>query len=303
VNEGLINQIAVFFLLAGAGYAARRLKVITGQLRLGLSALIMQVALPSAILEASQKPAEASNTAVILTVLAGGAIYYVFAIPLSAGLARLFKLEKKKGIIFVMLAVFQNVAFMGYPIISIFLPEQGVFFASFFVMLYNAVFFTYGTQRMSGKRVSLRSVLNPAVVATLLMALFYLAQIKFPAPVSGALGLLGGLSTPLSMLAIGAMLADMPIKEIFSAPILYLMAFLRLVAIPAAVFLALKALGIGGAAGTVLLVMSCLPSGNLIAIAAAREECEPELAAKGVLLSTLLFLLTVPCVAVLQQNL
>lgn len=300
--QALISQLVVIMLLAGAGYLARKLDIINQKVQLGLSAIVLNIAIPCSILSSANKPYDPAHLGSILGIVIGAVIYYVGCILIFTLLTKVIRLPKAQGTIFTLLAMFANVAFIGYPIISIFLPDSGVFFASFYVLVFNVFFFTYATAKTSGKaKLSPAAIFgNINTIAAALMIVLYVVQVRLPAPLQTTLELLGNLATPLSMLVIGSMLATIKIRQLFATPLLYLLSFLRLLLIPLITFGALKLLGISGTVATVLLIMSALPSASMTVMVAEQNKFEPEFATKGVLLSTILFVFTLPVVAVLH---
>lgn len=302
MTKELFNQILMIFLLAAVGYFGRKRNIITGELQFGLSSIVLNIALPCSIIASAAKPMDSESTGHIITILIGAVCYFVFTILLMTGITKLMRLPKSQAAITTLLVVFSNAAFIGYPVVSIFLPENGVFFNSFYLPVFNVLFFTYAIGRTSGNvKLSPKSIFgNINNIATVLMIVLYVLQFRLPAPVQSTLEMLGSLNTPLSMLVIGSMLATIPFRQLFTTPTLYLVAFLRLLALPALMFGVLKLLGIGGAPATVLLVTSGLPAGSMTVMLAEKDQCDPEYATKGVLLTTLLFFITVPFLAFLQ---
>ena len=297
----LINQIIVIFLLAAIGYIARKAKLMDDKIQSGVSGIVLYVGIPGSILASASKPLETAHFKSIGMILAGAALYYVLIIPITEGMAKAGRLERKKGVIFSTLIANPNVAFIGYPVISIFMPEDGVFFASFFVIVFNLCFFIYGLGRISGqKALSLKGIFNINAVAALLLVALYVLQIRVPDALQTTFELLGGISTPLSMLVIGSMLAGIPFRQLFTTHSLYVVSAMRLLVIPTIVFFVARWLALPTEVSTVLLIMCALPSAAAAVMAAERYNCEPVYASKGVLLSTLLFLVTIPYIAFLQ---
>lgn len=298
----LFGQIIIIFLLAGVGYVARKKDIINSQVQFGLSAIVLNIALPSSILASANKPFQAENLTEILIILMGAVCYFAFTILFMTLLVKTTRRPKEQGILSTLLVAFPNSAFIGYPLISIFLPETGIFFASFFNIIFNILFFTYGITITSGKtKISPAGIfLNINNIASVAMIILYLLQVKMPVPIQGTLEILGGLSTPLSMMVIGSMLATIRLRQLFATPMLYVVSLIRLLILPTLMFFALRLLGVGGVAGTVLLILTGLPSASMTVMAAEKNGMQPEYASKGVLLTTILFMATVPYLVFLQ---
>lgn len=294
----VLSKLAVIFMLIAAGYAARRTGVLNAQLQAGLSRLVLTVATPALVLSSAGVTYTSDRMRGILLVLGCATLYYLVSIPVSHLTARAAKLSDSRRRAFVALSVFANVAFLGYPIIRIFLPETGVFYSVFFNIMFQLVLFTYGTAMMSRQKLKNPAYLlrDPNILSALVMIVLFAFQVKLPAPVQETISILGGLCTPLSMLVIGSMLAAINIKELFRDGALYLMSAMRLLVFPAVALILLRLFGVGAELATVIVMMAAMPSGATIAIIGEQYHCEPEMCSKGIVLSTLLSLLTIPLV-------
>lgn len=299
----LMNQIIVFFLLVSVGFFARKRKLINDDIQVGLSGIVLNISIPAAIIAAADKPLELDKLHIIVYILFGAAIIMLNASFLSGFLMKRIHIQPREATLFSSMVTYPNVAFIGYPVIKIFMPEEGVFYASFFVLVFNLMFFMYGIRKISGIRLlTFKTIFGHInTLASLLMIVLYLLQIQFPSPVKNTLNLLGELSTPLSLMVMGSMLGCIALKELFNRPLLYLAATIKLLIIPSLVFAVIKLIQIPMEAATVLLVMSALPSASVVVISAEKYGYEPLFASKGTLLSTFLFLGTIFYVAFLQS--
>ena len=298
-------QIVMLLFLMAVGYAACKARVLTSSLQRGISNLVIHVALPASIIGSAKNMQDSGSTAEIATIFVGAVIYFVVAIVIMELGTRWLSIEHKQKVALRLMVVFTNCAFIGYPILSVFLPDNGVFYGSFFLLASHIALFTYALGITSGKSsVSFKSIVfNINNIASLCMLIMFLFGISLPIEMTRGLDLLGGLCTPLSMLVVGGMLASVKLKRVFTLPIAYLASLLRLIVIPSLVFLALRVLGIGGAAGTVLLLQSGMPCSGTVVMLAEKGDCAPETVANGAMLSTLLFMGTIAYLVFLQSML
>lgn len=303
MQSTLVTQILIILLLAAVGYIAWRKKVINQSVQTGLSSIVLNISVPASILAASNMPMEKEKLPSIFLTLVAAILFYSLSIVLFRFLARFTSLKEKERTIFSLLGVFQNAAFIGYPVLAIFMPEDGVFYGSFFVATFNILIYTYGISRVSGvRKFSFKTIFfNLANLASVGMLVLFFLQIKLPGFIQETLSLLGGLSTPLSMIVIGSMLASFPLRELFTTPSLYVITALRLFIIPTAVFFLLRALALPPEISTTTLIMSGLPCAATVAIIAEQYNCAQEYASKGVLLSTLFFVISLPYIAFLHS--
>jgi predicted permease len=291
MSQALVNQIIMIALLVAVGYAANKAGVLGDQTQRALSNIVINITIPAMILSSANMPYDPDTLDTILWILGGAIVYFPLAALLCTFLAKLLKLPQKRGATFICLIVFANVAFIGYPVIVTFLPEKGIFLTSFFVAVFNIVQFTYAQRLISNQKGSLRSILtNMPTIAAVLMLIFYIAQIKLPGALQNTLNTLGNMSTPLSILTIGSMLAGIRLREVFTTPLSWFITVMRLILIPTAIFAVLKLLPVPLESATVLLLVSALPSANTTALFALKYDSDYPLATQAILQSILLFM-------------
>lgn len=294
----VLGKLFVIFALIAVGYAARRKEILDAHLQMGLSRIVLVIAMPALVLSSANVSYSQDRMNNILIVFGCAVVYYLLGIPFSHLIARAIKLDGDRKRVFVSLTVFANVGFLGYPIISIFLPETGVFYAVFFNIVFQLCIFTYGTSMMARTKMQnpLKLLRDPNVLSAILMVLLFVLRIKLPVPVQETLSVLGGLCTPLSMLVIGSMLAQINLRELFTDTPLYVMSFLRLILMPAVGILVLKLAGVSTELATVIAIMLAMPAATTTAIFGEQYNCDPLMCSKGIVLSTLFSLVTIPII-------
>ncbi len=294
----VLGKLFVIFAMIAVGYAARRKGVLDAHLQMGLSHIVLVIAMPALVLSSASVSYTADRLNNILLVFGCALAYYLLSIPLSHLIARMLRLSDDRIRVFVNLTVFANVGFLGYPIISIFLPETGVFYSVFFNIVFQLFIFTYGSSLMARTKMQnpIKLLRDANVLSAIVMVLLFAFQIKLPAPVQETLSILGGLCTPLSMLVIGSMLAQINLKEMFTDLSLYIMTALRLLLIPAVGLVALRLFGASAEIATVVTIMLAMPAGTTVAIFGERYDCDPLMCSKGIVLSTLFSLVSIPII-------
>ena len=82
-------------------------------------------------------------------------------------------------------------------------------------------------------------MISPSSIGGTLALILAFFEFRFPEVPYEVLSMLGGTTTPLSMLIIGSSLAAIPLKEVFKGWRNYAFSVIRLVVVPAIVYLAL----------------------------------------------------------------
>ena len=105
-------------------------------------------------------------------------------------------------------------------------------------------------------------------------------------------------TTPISMLVIGAMLADIDVKHLFDFSTLYF-SFLRLVAYPLFLLVVLNIVGVDKLLTEILVLMTAMPCGSTCAILAQKYGYDYEYASKIIFVSSLFSIVTIPIISLL----
>lgn len=197
-------------------------------------------------------------------------------------------------------SVLGNVGFFGLPLVTALFPDDPTVacYSSVYVMTMNLLVFTVGVFMITGnkKYISLKSVLcNPTTIAILIAFPLFLLDFKLPSVILDPLVLLGRMTTPLCMFVLGMRLATVKFRSLFLRPFAYIACAMKLVAFPLVAYLCVAFLPfLSETFKACMLILSAAPSGAIILSLAELHECEQELAANVVLLTTLLSVVTVP---------
>ena len=202
-------------------------------------------------------------------------------------------------------SVLGNVGFMGMPIIASVFPDNPIVlcYSSINVMTMNLIVFTIGAFLITNdkKYVSPKSaLLNPTSIAILIALPLFLFEVKVPKAISDSVDLLGSMATPMCTFILGMRLSEASLKKIFTRLFVYITCLLKLVVFPVLAFLMVHWLPfLDESLKTTVVVLAMTPSGAIIESLAEIHECQQELAANVVLLTTILSIITIPLMTML----
>lgn len=186
---------------------------------------------------------------------------------------------------------FTNASFFGIPLVTGLLGEKYVFYINAFVMAFNILTWTVGIRLISGKTdFSLKRFLgNPQIFCIFIGLLFFIMEWKVPDVLLSVLNGLGSMNTPLAMILLGTYIASAPLSAVFTNRTGYLVSVIRLLIVPAAALLFLKAVYSPDAAmKTVMMICAAAPCGTMLAMLAQQYGSDYSYGAELVSLSTLL---------------
>jgi len=293
-----ISQLAVLFILLAVGYAGCKFNILNSDAGKVLTKLVLNITLPGTILGSAiggNLSIDGSETVFfMLFVLFAFFVYLVVAHPIARTLTK----DKSTRGLFTACIVFGNVAFMGLPVASAIFGPDAVFYVALFNIPFWIAIFSYGVLLVSGKRDSfqLKLLLNPVLISSVLVIPIALSDLRAPDIIVNALELTGSITTPASMLIIGVMLAQAPIKNVFTKWQLYPLAFVRLILLPILVWLIFRLFIADETILGVIVVLSAMPTASLAAMFAIEYDNNPITASSIVFLTTLLSGITVPLI-------
>ncbi len=308
-----LNQVFTLFLLIVAGYIVKKLNVVTEQIHREISSLVMNVALPAMIISSMNFQFSPEVLMKSGQMVIAAFVIYTCIILLSYPLTRLIGAKGNRRDIFQYVLVFSNVGYMGYPVINAVMGERGVFYTAIYNLAFTLLVWTFGVHLMTRNPVEgrgsevengllnqLKRVVNPNLIALAVGFILFLFSIELPAALSTTIKMIGDTTTPLSMMFIGFILADVSIKETISDVPVYLVSAMRLLLLPLAVLLGFRFFHITGDLLTVAFISTAMPAAANTAILAAVYDNDYQLGSKVIFVSTLLSILTLPVMILLM---
>ena len=295
----LTNLIPMGIIMA-IGVIARKLRLINDEISSGMTKVLINITLPSMLIMGMQRE--------FSTELLGGGLMvmtlFALQILLSCGLgllvAKLLKLPKDRRGAFGASLAFGNVGFMGIPMIVAIFGDESLFYVAMVQLPFTLLLFSLGTGIMAQKG-AVKSKFRPTTpfVAVLLGFVLFVAQLEIPDTIATTLNHLGGMTTPLSMLIIGAMIAKQKPKQLVGDKTVLVLAMLKLVALPVITWLALVMFLQDTLALGVLVILGALPTAVMVVICAKENAEASEYASKAVFVTTVLCLAALPLVSLI----
>ena len=151
--------------------------------------------------------------------------------------------------------------------------------------------------KLQGTVEIVKKIFNIGVIACIAAMLLYFLQTPVPSFLQAFITNLGNLTAPLSMMIIGASLAQMPLKELFLDKKLLLFSLVKLLLLPAVWMIMVNCVAEQEILRGVCLVMMATPAGSMTAMLAQQYGGDYETASRGVALTTVLSVITMPLLA------
>jgi len=270
---------------------------------LGMADLLVKVAMPSTIFISLMRPFSVMLLAeAFATLFITGAVYLLGG-AMGLLLARIMHATDGERHAWTFGLVLGNVGFMGIPLTLAVFGYEGLIYASMANASFNIIAFTIGVRIYAkdpprGRAVMLQVVRTPALIATFVGLLFFVTGLRLPSALENGVSLISGMTTPISLVLVGASVARRPLKEMLT-DIRFLPAVaLRLLVLPIVTLLVLR-LWVPELMLGVIVTLVAMPAAAATVIFAEQHQGDTTSAAKFVVVSTLLCIITVPLLSLL----
>lgn len=291
-------QLEIFLLIA-CGWILRKSGQLALSTRKQLTSMVLNLVLPASIIASFQI---GITTEILISCMA----VLVVSLLIQAGASLLNRfLWKKTGtepqqvcLKYGLMA--SNAGFMGMPIAQAVFGAQGLLYASIFLIPMRISMWSSGLS-MFAKSVTRKETLHkvlthPCIIAIEIgigVMLLQMAGIELPGFLNRTISAVASCNTALSMFVIGAILADVPFREMLDGKALYYSA-VRLLLMPALVYLGCSVSGIAPVAMGVCVVETAMPAASTMVMLAQTYDGDIRFASRLVFVSTLLSLFTLP---------
>ncbi len=273
-----------------------------------LSKLIMNVAMPVSIFVSVLKYLTLEK----LISLSGGLIYTFVAFALGYIVAFLsvkaFKVAPGRRGTVINTFVNANTIFIGLPLnIALFGDDALAYFLIYYITntisTWTLGVFLMTSDSKSGKKkqeshFDWKKLLPAPLLGFIVSVVFLIINIPLPSFVSSTLGYVGGLTTPLSLVYIGIVLAKAGIKTIRFDKDSIVALVGRFIVAPVLMFAVLKLMapGMVTAEYQTFMIQSATPALAVLPILANQGDGDIEFSTNIVTLSTVLFVIVIPII-------
>lgn len=292
----MINLQLMLFMLILIGVILKCKNILTDAGQKTLSNLVINIVLPCNIIESFLGDYDISESflktcIIALLISAGIQVFSTFIGKYVFG-----KFPTKKRNIFCYGLIVSNSSYIGIPVVDAIYGNLGVLYTSLFQIPVRLTMWTAGLALFTDvnkKDAYKKLIKHPCIIAIFIGVALMLLPVSLPTFIDNTLNSISKCTTPLSMIAIGAMFADSKLKQLLDPSILYY-CLIRLIAYPLLVLGMLKLLQIDALLTGVTTLLTAMPMAGTTAILADKYDYEPEFASQVIFVSTLLSIVTLP---------
>lgn len=294
--EALLKLQGTMFLFMIVGFFLRKKNYIPQETKTVLTELVLDIILPCNIITSFYMKFDSGILYAFITILII-AILVQFLSLLLANVA-----YKKYGDVYrkplQYATVCSNAGFLGTPIVQEVYGIIGVMYASIYLIPQRVFTWSVGLSFFTGKsdrRQMLKRILtNPCMVSVYFGIFLMITGLRPPGFLGQSVNLASGCLTPISMVLIGTILAEIiNVRGIIDVR-LALYSFIRLLVIPFFVWGTCKLFSIDKTMAGVSVILSGMPAPSATSYLSAKYSSDFIFATECVVFSTILSLFTTP---------
>jgi len=298
------NSLTALAICMAVGYICRKTNIINDTHTIGMTNLLVRIATPATMFMALYR-SEFSRTLLLeclATVVITGVIFVLGGF-LGRLISKLMKATPGERQSWQFGVAFGNVGFMGIPIITAVFGYDGLIYVAMALTAFNILTFTVGMRMFDNapKGFSFKALImrNPAIPAVVVGFTFFVTGLQLPEAIEGGVMLIGGITSPMSMILLGVILARQSLKNAFTDVRMLPAIGARLIVIPLAVLPILAWIIPNPIMFYVIATLMAMPPAALTAIFAEQFNADAFTAAKFVVVGTILSAVTVPLISLL----
>ncbi len=303
-------------LIMVVGYIAGKLDILSRDMSRMLTTLVLRITLPALILSSVMNAESLPDTEQILTLFVLVGISYAVYLVFGFVAVRLFRFPDGVKGAGMFALVFGNVGYMGYPVTQAIWGTSVLFYTMVYNLPFNLLGETLGVRLIvqdrpyiakneSGtgevcRRRTLKQLLFTPIFITSAIAIFLaFAKWSVPSVIGNAAEIIGNVTTPVTMMIIGAALSGMKVREMFTDVRVYILTAIKLLVMPFVIWLLFRARVTDPLALGSSVVLAGVPTAALGQMLCLQYHGNEEFMAKMIFISVVCSVLTVPLIALL----
>lgn len=298
----LLQQMMALFLMMLIGYLCAKIGALDKAAFKKVSWLVVNVGNPAMILASGMDNENPVEMTKIFLVVGISLVIYAALLLIAVFLPKIIGVEKENYGVYRVMLIFSNIGFMGFPLLSALYGGESLLYAAMFFFPFNILIYTYGICAMKKENApkeafQWKNVLNVGVIASVIALIIYFGKLPMPDFIRTTAESMSNITAPLSMMVIGSSFLEFKLKDLFTDVKLIIFSAVKLLLLPiAGTWLIMQLVSDPMICG-VCMVMLATPVASMTAMLAQQYDGDYALASKGVALTTILSVVTMPVVS------
>lgn len=295
-----VEKIIEMFVIMMIGAAIIKTHIGNHQTGKDLSAILLKIITPCMIIMSYQVDFD-TELLVKLGIMAGVSI---LSFVLGIAIAHFAIPDHPDAAIEKMAIAYSNCGFIGIPLASAVLGDEGVLYITVYILVYNVFIWSHGILLMTGStgnlKQTLKNLCQPSMIAILFSLVLFLLRIRLPEVLASPIDMIGDMNTPVAMLVSGINLASSDILGSLKRMSTYKVSALKLLVIPVLTVFLMRLLNPGEMIAMTVIIATACPSGAIGTMMALQYNKNSQYFSELFTITTVLSLCTIPLVVLVS---
>lgn len=294
----IVTQMIILLLIMIVGFAGAKKNVFNDEVNVYASNILLRIGIPGLIIS-SVKNGSPFTGSELLNVLIIFSLFTIFTGIVSKISVEVLHIEKNKAL-WQFMILFTNAGFMGLPAIQAILGDQAMLYGALFLLPLNCLMYGYGESLFRKGGFSFKKFLNGPMIASIVALILCIFNIKLPYVLAQTCTYIGNVTTPLSMMVIGAGLVKMDVKELLDIK-LWVFTIFKMIVLPLIYMFSLSIFQIDPLIENTIILIMCMPVASNSSVYALMYGEDATLASKAIFMTSVACVITIPIVFILHN--
>lgn len=294
----IVTQMIILLLIMIVGFAGAKKNVFNDEVNVYASNILLRIGIPGLIIS-SVKNGSPFTGSELLNVLIIFSLFTIFTGIVSKISVEVLHIQKNKAL-WQFMILFTNAGFMGLPAIQAILGDQAMLYGALFLLPLNCLMYGYGESLFRKGGFSFKKFMNGPMIASIVALILCIFNIKLPYVVAQTCTYIGNVTTPLSMMVIGAGLVKMDVKELLDIK-LWVFTIFKMIVLPLIYMFSLSIFQIDPLIENTIILIMCMPVASNSSVYALMYGEDATLASKAIFMTSVACVITIPIVFILHN--
>ncbi len=305
----VLQQMIVIMILIWTGFICQKIGRANDQNKKFCSFLVINIYNPCLLISSVlNQSSQRDYTSIFVMFIAATCMFIIFII--AGCIASFFVKSHSDKVTLKLMFIFSNLGFIGLPVIKAVLGNDYVIYNAIFNLVYNVIFYTYAVSLTNETKVkifscqTLKNIFSTGTIGGITAITLFFLNISLPQIISQSLNYLGNVCVPMALFIIGITLGEQKhLSKIFTNMKLYTFFAIKMILIPVILCFVIKAAPMSEELKYLTLLMVSMPVGSLPLLILAEKGWDCSFCSNGIIITTILSVVTLPLIALFFVNL
>ena len=294
----VFRQMVIILILILTGFFCQKKGYIQNSHSRSMSFLVANVFNPALVLSSVLSSEKASDFTLVNRSFLAAVSLCILMVASAFLLTARNKGDERKTVMLRLLFIFNNMGFIGIPVVRSVLGEEYVIYVAVFNLVYAVLGYTLGISLMDHMtRISLQNlkkVVNVGTISAVLSLFLFYTGLRLPQVITLPVTYLGGAATPMCMIVTGMLLAQKDdLLRLFRNAEMMRIAGIK-VLLPLVFACIMRLLPIPSEIRQLTFILSAMPVGNLQLMQLNERGWDTTLLSDSIVVTTIFSVISIP---------